>query len=75
MKRTMAGTISIAGFVDAAQASQRIAGTRSPLFVDAGMGVRLRMPGRAEILRLDVAHGLRGGGATVSVGWLGAWPR
>ncbi|MEO6223602.1 MAG: C39 family peptidase [Vicinamibacterales bacterium] len=74
VSKTIAGTVAIAGFIDAAQAWRRIEGARSPLLVDAGVGVRLRMPGRAETLRLDFAHGLRGGGATVSIGWLGVWP-
>jgi len=72
---TWVGTISVAAFVDAARASQRLDPTRSPLFADAGLGLRVRTPGRAEAIRLDVAHGLRGGGATLSVGWLGAWPK
>jgi hypothetical protein len=73
--RTVAGALSMAAFVDVARASQRMSIARSPLFFDAGAGVRVRLPGRAEILRIDLAHGLRGGGATFSVGWLGAWPR
>jgi hypothetical protein len=73
--RTIAGSISAAAFVDAARASQRMSSARSPLLVDAGVGVRVRMPGRAETIRLDLAHGLRGGGAAVSVGWVNAWPK
>lgn len=73
--RTVASTIALAAFVDAARASQRMGAGRSPLFVDVGLGVRLRLPGRAEAIRIDVAHGLRGGGTTWSAGWLAAWPR
>ena len=73
--QTWAGTISMAAFLDAARAWRRMSSTRSPLFADAGLGLRVRTPGRADVLRLDVAHGLRGGGATLSVGWLGAWPK
>jgi len=73
--QTPVGTLSVAGFVDAARAWQRMSHARSPLFVDAGLGLRVRMPGRAEGARIDVAHGLRGGGATFSVGWLNAWPK
>jgi hypothetical protein len=72
---TPAGTVSIAGFVDAARAWHRTTAGRSTLFIDAGVGLRVRVPGRVEGVRLDVAHGLRGGGATLSVGWLPAWPR
>ncbi|HUR19445.1 MAG TPA: C39 family peptidase [Vicinamibacterales bacterium] len=75
VRRTVVGSISIAAFVDVAQAAQRLTSPRSPLFVDAGAGVRVRMPGRAEVVRIDVAQGLRGGGAAVSVGWLAPWPK
>jgi hypothetical protein len=73
--QTLVGTVSIAGFVDTARAWQRMSAARSPLFVDAGVGLRVRMPGRAELIRIDAAHGLRGGGATFSVGWINAWPK
>lgn len=74
--RALAGGLSIAGFVDAARAWQRPNGfDRSPLYVDAGLGVRVRAPGGAGAIRLDVARGLRGGGTTLSVGWGQAWPR
>ena len=73
--RTLAGHVSLAGFVDAAQAWRRMSPDSSPLFVDAGIGVRLRMPGRREMVRLDAAHGLRGGGARFSVGWMESWPK
>ncbi len=72
---TLAGAISIAAFVDAARAWQRLTPGRSPLFIDAGAGVRVRIPGRAETIRLDLARGLRGGDVALSVGWLGEWPR
>jgi hypothetical protein len=75
MARTVAGTVSIAGFLDAAQAWHRLTPGASPLFIDAGAGVRLRMPGRGEVVRIDAAHGLRGGGARLSVGWVESWPR
>lgn len=73
---TLGGAVSIAGFVDAARARHRLDGpTNSRLFVDAGVGVRVRAPGSAGVIRLDVAHGLRGGGTTLSAGWGGGWPR
>jgi hypothetical protein len=37
--------------------------------VDAGAGVRFRLPSRGETLRIDYAHGLRDGANAVSVGW------
>ena len=72
---TVAGTVSIAGFIDGAQAWHRLTPGASALFIDAGAGVRLRMPGRGEVVRIDAAHGLRGGGARLSVGWVESWPR
>lgn len=76
VSRTRLGTLSVAGFVDAARAWQRFAAPGpSPLYVDLGVGLRFRMPGRTEGVRLDVATGLRGGGVTFSAGWLAPWPR
>jgi hypothetical protein len=74
--RRLAGGIAIAGFVDAAQAWHRLSGLEtSPLYVDAGVGVRVHAPGTGGSIRIDVAHGLRGGGTTLSAGWGGTWPR
>jgi Peptidase_C39 like family/Tetratricopeptide repeat len=68
--RALAGGLSIAGFVDAARAWHRPNDLgRSPLYVDVGFGVRMRPPGGAGTIRLDVARGLRGGRTTLSVGW------
>lgn len=72
----LAGTVSIAGFVDGARAWQRMTGlATSPLYVDAGIGLRIQAPGERGAFRLDLAHGLRGGGTTLSADWLSAWPR
>ncbi len=74
--RTLGTGLSIAGFVDAARAWHRLIGLEtSPLYVDAGVGVRLQAPGHAGAVRIDVARGLRGGGTTLSASWGGAWPR
>lgn len=54
----------VAGFVDAARATR--------LLVDAGLGVRVATLGGTA--RLDMAHGLRGGGFTLSAGWMLEWP-
>jgi hypothetical protein len=73
---TVAGGLSLAAFVDTARAWHRVNGLdTSPLFVDAGVGVRLRAPGPNGGVRIDVAHGLRGGGLTLSADWVAAWPR
>jgi hypothetical protein len=72
----IAGALAIAGFIDTGRAWRREAGLNSsPLFVDAGVGLRVRAPGDGTTFRLDVAHGLRGGGTTLSVGMGTAWPR
>jgi len=76
VKRALAGGISIAGFVDAARAWHRLNGLDpSPLYIDAGVGVRVHAPGSIGAIRIDVARGLRGGGTTLSASWGVAWPR
>ncbi len=76
VRRTRGFGLSIAGFVDAAQAWHRLNGLgTSPLYVDAGIGVRVHAPGASGAIRIDIAHGLRGGGTTLSASWGGAWPR
>jgi outer membrane translocation and assembly module TamA len=76
VKRTRAGSLSIAGFVDAARAWHRLndLGT-SPLYIDAGAGLRFGGPGPGGAIRIDIAHGLRGGGTTISASWGGAGRR
>jgi len=64
VKEHLGQRLFVAGFVDAARATR--------LYVDAGVGVRLAT--LAGTARLDVAHGLRGGGVTVSAGWMLEWP-
>jgi hypothetical protein len=71
-----AGPISVAGFVDAAQARQRAASLPdTPVLVDVGMGLRLRPPAVAGVLRFDVARGVRDGRIRASIGFLERWPR
>jgi outer membrane translocation and assembly module TamA len=61
--------VGIAGFVDIARASRRESGDMSPIHVDVGTGVRLRIPGMAGALRIDGARGLRDGASAFTVGW------
>ena len=76
VKSTRAGRLSVAGFVDAAQAWHRLSGLgTSPLYVDAGVGLRVNGPGPGGAIRIDIAHGLRGGGTTISASWGGAGRR
>jgi outer membrane translocation and assembly module TamA len=72
----LSADVSIAGFVDTARAWRGLNGlVASPLYVDAGVGVRVHAPRAGGAIRLDVAHGLRGGGTTLSASWGGKWPR
>lgn len=59
----------IAGFVDIAHAARRETGDMSPVHIDIGTGVRLRIPGMAGALRIDGAHGLRDGANALTFGW------
>ena len=62
--------VAAAVFSDAA-----VAGQRSPFAVgqpfqwDVGAGMRIRVPGRAGLFRMDFAHGLRDGAQA----WMMAW--
>ncbi len=74
--RKRMGSLAVAGFVDAAQAWHRANGLgASLLYVDAGVGVRVNGPGPGGTIRLDIAHGLRGGGTTLSASWGGSGRR
>lgn len=69
--RAHVASIAIAGFVDTAQAWHRLVdgGRASPLYVDAGIGLRVQAPNLGGTIRIDVARGLRDGGTTVSANW------
>jgi len=70
MRRPAIVRLGVAGFVDAATAwnRQRLA-HGDPSQVDAGAGLRLRVPGMPGQLRADYARGLRDGAQAWSVGW------
>ncbi len=71
-----AGPVAVAGFVDAARASQRAGDLpATPLLIDIGIGLRLRPPAVGGVLRLDVARGIRDGHMRVSIGLLQKWPK
>ena len=61
--------VGIAGFVDGARATRRAAGDMSPIQVDVGAGIRLRIPGVAGALRIDGGRGLRDGANALTLGW------
>jgi hypothetical protein len=60
--------LGIAGFADVAGASRRLE-AGDIVHVDAGVGIRLRLPGAGNgLVRADYARGLRDGRQTISVG-------
>jgi hypothetical protein len=61
-------THGIAGFVDTARIGRRFAGD-AEIDADAGVGLRLAIPGRRGSFRVDLAHGLRDGRNAFSVAW------
>ncbi|HUU35897.1 MAG TPA: C39 family peptidase [Vicinamibacterales bacterium] len=70
-----AGVIRIAAFADTARAWARPSAAPGRSWqTDVGAGVRVALPGRGGMLRVDVARGLRDGGVIVSAGWLPPWP-
>ena len=64
-------TLQVATFTDAATATR---GDGPPItHLDAGVGLRVRVPGEGT-LRIDYARGLDDGRQAVSVGWELPWP-
>jgi hypothetical protein len=62
--------VGVAGFVDLAQATDGLRPTADlRLNVDAGFGVRLRVPGRDGTIRLDYARGLSDAARALTIGW------
>lgn len=60
--------IGFAAFADTAHVADTANGMPVPFQVDAGAGLRLKVPGMDGVLRVDVAQALRGGGRALSVG-------
>ena len=54
-------------FVETARADRRIE-PEAAWHVDAGAGIRIAIPG-SQVLRIDLAKGLRDGSTVVSIGW------
>jgi len=62
--------VGAAAFLDAASASERLNASVGRAFqLDAGAGLRLRLPGAMNTLRVDYAHGLRDGADAWTIGW------
>ncbi len=67
--------LAAAVFVDSARVLVPAPGTSSrPGFVDLGAGVRVRLPGPGQSLRVDVATPWGRVRPRLSVGWQAAWP-
>lgn len=66
--------LGAAAFADVARPADPPGSRSGRLEIDAGMGLRLGVPGAGGILQLDVAEGLRSGGSRIHVGWEAAWP-
>jgi hypothetical protein len=62
--------LGVAGFTDIAHASRQLSGGATPVQVDAGIGVRIKIPGTPGMLRADLAHGLRDGANALTLGWI-----
>lgn len=62
--------LGLAAFADVARASRQAAAGRTPVQVDLGAGLRIKIPGTPGVLRADVAHGLRDGARALTFGWL-----
>lgn len=60
--------VAPAVFLDAARARRGMPGSDSRLHVDAGVGLRVALPG-SGVVRIDYARGLRDGSSAVSIGW------
>ena len=61
---------AIAGFVDLAGASERSADAPGAAFqIDAGVGLRVRVPGQRGTLRVDVGRGVLDGAHALTFGW------
>jgi hypothetical protein len=70
LERPSIARVGVAGFADVARASRQADAGVTPIRVDVGAGLRIRIPGTPGVLRADVAHGLRDGANAVTFGWL-----
>jgi len=61
--------VGVAMFADVAQTSRAQTSQAGRTQIDVGAGVRLRAPGFAATLRVDVARGLRDDATALTVGW------
>ena len=62
--------VGFAAFADVARASRQFSGGDTPVQVDIGGGLRIKVPGTPGVLRADFAHGVRDGANALTFGWL-----
>lgn len=62
--------VGVAAFADLAMARRPAADSRGSANVDVGAGIRVRLPARDKVLRIDVAHGLADRAHALTIGWL-----
>src|SRR4051812_9185956 len=62
--------LGVAAFTDVARASRQASGGETPVHVDIGAGLRIKIPGTPGVLRADYGRGIRDGANAVTVGWL-----
>jgi len=62
--------LGLAAFTDIARASRQFVDRATPVQVDVGLGLRIKIPGTPGVLRADVAHGVRDGANALTFGWL-----
>lgn len=61
--------VGLAAFADVARVWRPLSSPGNPFEVDAGLGLRLRVPGRQGVLRVDVGRGIRDGARAFTIGW------
>jgi predicted double-glycine peptidase len=61
--------IGLAAFTDIARVWRPLSSTGDPLQVDVGLGLRLRVPGRQGLLRVDYGRGIGDGRNALTFGW------
>ncbi len=60
--------VGLAAFVDVAGASRALPGVVTPAQADAGVGLRIKIPGSSSVVRIDYGHGLRDGADALTFG-------
>ncbi len=69
LQRSPLVRFGVAGFADLAQATRAVDDGNPGAQLDVGLGLRIRVPGAAGVIRADFAAGVRDGARAVTVGW------